>query len=150
MIASAFFRIRQSRPSRKQHRLTTFARPQSRMKWVQSLGHELGGQAKADALIKGQGVSLILKSIEVRFRRPVTFPDTLLIGYRPRDRVGDDPAVLNVTASAYSIAQQATVATSREALVWYDYDRLRKCVPNEDMQAVISGRMAMAMARGSS
>lgn len=42
-----------------------------------SLGRELGGQAKADAMIKGQGVSLILKSIEVRFRRPVTFPDTV-------------------------------------------------------------------------
>ncbi|KAG6868055.1 hypothetical protein C0993_007914 [Termitomyces sp. T159_Od127] len=105
-----------------------------RMKWVLSLGNELGGQAKAEAMIKGQGVSLILKSIE------------LLIGYRPKDpssdvNVDNDPSVLNVTASAYSISQQAIVATSNEALVWYDYDRLKKCVPNEEMQSVIFGRM---------
>ncbi|KAG6902346.1 hypothetical protein C0995_001143 [Termitomyces sp. Mi166 len=122
----------------------------SRMKWVLSIGNELGGQAKADAMIKGQGVSLILKSIEVRFRRPVTFPDTLLIGYRPKDpssdaNVDNDPAAFNVTASAYSVSQQAVVATSNEALVWYDYDRLKKCVPDEETLSVIFGRM-----RGSS
>ncbi|KAG5721317.1 hypothetical protein E4T56_gene10008 [Termitomyces sp. T112] len=118
----------------------------SRMKWVLSIGHELGGQTKAEAMIKGQGVSLILKSIEVRFRRPVTFPDTLLIGYRPKDPSSDsnidsDPAVLNVTASAYSVSQQTIVATSSEVLVWYNYDRLKKCVPSEETLSVVLNRM---------
>ncbi|KAG5337595.1 hypothetical protein C0989_009223 [Termitomyces sp. Mn162] len=136
-----------------------------RMKWVLSIGHELGGQTKAEAMIKGQGVSLILKSIEVRFRRPVTFPDTvrpcidvhhgsthsfdplqLLIGYRPKDPSSDsnidsDPAVLNVTASAYSVSQQTIVATSSEVLVWYNYDRLKKCVPSEETLSVVLNRM---------
>lgn len=44
-----------------------------------SLGHELGGPEKAEAMLKGQGVSLILKSIEVKFRRPVTYPDTVRV-----------------------------------------------------------------------
>lgn len=41
------------------------------------MGNELGGPEKARAMLKAQGVSLILKSIEVKFRRPVTYPDTV-------------------------------------------------------------------------
>lgn len=50
---------------------------QARIQWMASLGEELGGPAKAQAMIKGQGISLILKSIEVQFRRPVIYPDTV-------------------------------------------------------------------------
>ena len=42
-----------------------------------ALGEEIGGPSKAQAMIAGQGVSLILKSFEIKFRRPVTFPDTV-------------------------------------------------------------------------
>jgi acyl-CoA thioesterase FadM len=44
-----------------------------------ALGREIGGPDKANALIKAQGVSLILKSIAVKFRRPVTYPDTVCL-----------------------------------------------------------------------
>ena len=47
------------------------------MQWVIQLGNLLGGQERAEAMLAGQGVSLILKSINVNFRRPVTFPDTV-------------------------------------------------------------------------
>ncbi|KAF5379518.1 hypothetical protein D9615_006504 [Tricholomella constricta] len=116
----------------------------SRIKWMMSLGHELGGPSKAEAMIKGQGVSLILKSIDVRFRRPVTYPDTLLVGYRPKhpspSAETHDHATFNVTASAYSLSQRAIVATSNEALVWYDYDQLQKCDPGDKVRSVVWGR----------
>ncbi|KAK2467338.1 hypothetical protein APHAL10511_000573 [Amanita phalloides] len=102
----------------------------SRIQWMTSLGVELGGPQRAQDMIKAKGVSLILKSIAVQFRRPVTYPDTLLIGYRPiAPSVEDDPAALPVMAKAYSLAQQAFVANSNEVLVWYDYDKLKKCDP---------------------
>lgn len=41
------------------------------------MGDELGGPSRAKAMMNGQGISLILKSIELRFRRPVTYPDTV-------------------------------------------------------------------------
>jgi acyl-CoA thioesterase FadM len=41
------------------------------------LALELGGQAKVDDMLQAKGVSLILKSIEVQFKRPVTYPDTV-------------------------------------------------------------------------
>ena len=50
---------------------------QSRIKWMISMGDELGGPSRGKAMMNGQGISLILKSIELRFRRPVTYPDTV-------------------------------------------------------------------------
>ncbi|TFK39682.1 Thioesterase/thiol ester dehydrase-isomerase [Crucibulum laeve] len=116
-----------------------------RIKWMTSLGEELGGHARTIAMLKGQGVSLILKSIEVQYRRPVTYPDTLLIGYRPvpasLSTDVEDPATFYVAASAYSLAQKAFVAHAKEALVWYDYDKLKKCDPGEHAREVIAGRV---------
>ncbi|KAH9479271.1 hypothetical protein JR316_0007859 [Psilocybe cubensis] len=114
----------------------------ARIQWLMSLGKEIGGPEKAKAMINGQGISLILKSIEVKFRRPVTYPDSLLIGYRPLSlSSGEDPSTFHVTASAYSVAQGAYVAHSKEALVWYDYDILKKCDPGERAINVLRGRM---------
>lgn len=123
----------------------------SRIKWMASLAEEMGGAQKVEDMLKGRGVSLILKSIEVQFRRPVTYPDTLLIGYKPiipcpekKGRV--HRASLPVTAQAYSVAQQAFVAHSSEVLVWYDYDKLRKCDPGDRARDIINGRIQKYLA----
>ncbi|KAJ3511717.1 hypothetical protein NLJ89_g3935 [Agrocybe chaxingu] len=115
----------------------------ARIKWMLSLGEELGGPSRAAAMIKAQGVSLILKTIEVQFKRPVTFPDTLLIGYRPVPLASDhtDVATFHAAASAYSLSQKAFVAHTKEALVWYDYDTLKKCHPGERALEVLWGRV---------
>ena len=55
----------------------------ARIHWMQAFGHEIGGPEKADAMIKGQGVSLILKSISLNYKHPVVFPDTLLVAHKP-------------------------------------------------------------------
>jgi hypothetical protein len=44
---------------------------------MRHVGNLIGGPAKAEDFIRGKGVSLILKSIKVDFRRPVTYPDTV-------------------------------------------------------------------------
>jgi acyl-CoA thioesterase FadM len=44
---------------------------------MMSLGEEWGGRAQAENMIRGKGLSLILKTMEIQFRRPVTFPDTV-------------------------------------------------------------------------
>jgi hypothetical protein len=49
----------------------------ARIEWIMNLGRNLGGPEKAQAMIKGQGVSLILKSLSIKFKRPVTYPDTV-------------------------------------------------------------------------
>ncbi|KAG1844216.1 Thioesterase/thiol ester dehydrase-isomerase [Suillus subalutaceus] len=90
--------------------------------WLMALGKVLGGEER--------GVSVILKSANINFRRPVTFPDTLLIGHRPITSSSRTQFTLN--AVLYSYAQQAIVADSDSVLVWYDYDNLRKCDPGDN------------------
>ena len=71
--------------------------------------------------------------------------EKLLIGYRPKPPSAglthDDPATFHVAASAYSLGQRAFVAHSDEALVWYDYDKPKKCHPGEDVMAMIWKRV---------
>jgi acyl-CoA thioesterase FadM len=95
-----------------------------------AFGKVLGGEKRSKEMLAGQGVSIILKSTNVNFRRPVTFPDTLLIGQRPITSSSRTQFTLN--AVLYSYAQQAIVAESKSVLVWYDYDNLRKCDPGDD------------------
>lgn len=45
------------------------------------LALELGGVNLAQDMIGGRGVSLILKEISVRYRRPVTYPDTVSLDF---------------------------------------------------------------------
>lgn len=49
------------------------------MKWIIEVGNLWGGEERAQAMLAGQGISVILKSINVNFRRPVTYPDTVCL-----------------------------------------------------------------------
>ena len=49
------------------------------MQWVIRVGNLLGGEKRVQAMLAGHGVSFILKSINVNFRRPVTFPDSVRV-----------------------------------------------------------------------
>ncbi|KAG1908100.1 Thioesterase/thiol ester dehydrase-isomerase [Suillus fuscotomentosus] len=106
-----------------------------RMVWLMALGKVLGGEERVKAMLAGQGVSLILKSTNVNYRRPVTFPDTLLIGHKPI--ISSSRTHFTLNAALYSYAQQAIVADSDSVLVWYDYDNLRKCDPGDDTWRVM-------------
>jgi len=55
----------------------TWFYPKARIEWMTALGNEMGGPERAQAMLKGQGVSLILKSLSIKFKRPVTYPDTV-------------------------------------------------------------------------
>jgi hypothetical protein len=136
------------------------------MKWLTSVADELGGPDRVRAMLQGRGISFILKSISVNFKRPVVFPDTvrplqyknaiyvyyscstfsqLLIAHKPHLPPGSleskPKSHFNVAAVAYSYAQQAIVAESDSVVVWYDYDALRKCDPGEESRQVIWRRM---------
>jgi len=50
---------------------------QGRIKWLSSLAYELGGPDKVHSMLTAQGLSLILKSLHVKYIRPVTYPDTV-------------------------------------------------------------------------
>lgn len=61
----------------------------SRIRWISSIGEEVGGQAQADAFLRARGVSFILKSIEVNFRKPVQYPDTVSLAHLRPSGISD-------------------------------------------------------------
>jgi len=114
-----------------------------RIVWMYHLALELGGGNLARDMISGRGVSLILKEISVRYRRPVTYPDTLLIAHRPHD---SHPTHFASAGIIWSYAQKTVVATSDSTLVWYDYDRLKKCDPGEAKRSVLDQKIQTLIA----
>ncbi|KAG8713978.1 hypothetical protein FRC11_010310 [Ceratobasidium sp. 423] len=101
----------------------------SRMHMMYLIGLETDGTKGGKAMLEGHGVSIILKSIDVKFKRPVTYPDNLVIMQRPHNT---SPSRFTLSAIAYSLAQRAPVATSEAVCVWYDYDVWKKCDVNEN------------------
>lgn len=128
----------------------------SRIEWMVSLGHELGGASRADAMLAGKGVSLILKSISIDYKRPVVYPDTLLVAHKPHvgptrssstEHSGTSSRTpkthFHVMGAIYSYSQRRIVTESDSVLVWYDYDRLTKCDPGEEAQRILQRRMRL-------
>lgn len=76
-----------------------------RLKWLTSFAHALGGPTKARDMISARGVGLILKWIDVRYRRPVRFPDTVCLP--------PPPPMLPTATSFHVIASYSTQALSR-------------------------------------
>ena len=122
------------------------------MKWIESLGYELGGDSKALDMCQGRGVSLILKSHAVKYVRPVTFPDTILVAHKPYDDYLATPVPSSTStqrnpltqipmkAVIWSYGQRRIVTESDSVLVWYDYDTLTKCVPGQNMLGILNRR----------
>ena len=78
----------------------------------------------------------------------LTDSSQLLIGYHPNtppEDAGGDPTALSVMAKAYSLRQRAFVATSNEVLVWYDYDRLKKCDPGDRIRDIVRNRIRVSV-----
>jgi acyl-CoA thioester hydrolase len=87
----------------------------ARVAFLEAIGFADGGP--------GGGVGGILASTHCRFRRPLTYPDTVRVGTRVtevgEDRFGMDYVVV-------SSAQDAVVAEGGAVVVAYDYDIRRK------------------------
>ncbi|EJD07483.1 Thioesterase/thiol ester dehydrase-isomerase [Fomitiporia mediterranea MF3/22] len=109
-----------------------------RIHWMLSLGRDLGGEQKAREMITGKGISFILGEVSIKFRRPLLYPDTLIVAHKPHN---PHPTHFSCAGAIWSNSQRAIVATSDSKLVWYDYDRLKKCDPGAEAHAVLGKRI---------
>ncbi|PWN45572.1 hypothetical protein IE81DRAFT_319856 [Ceraceosorus guamensis] len=102
------------------------------MRYGEVLASRLTSQ-RAQDIVKGTGKGMILAKISVKYIRPVTYPDTLLIGTRPvLPLQGSDRFTLQ--ANIVSLKQQALVATADQLCVSYDYPALTKCDLPRDLK----------------
>lgn len=81
-----------------------------------------------------EGVGFILQSVQCRFRRPVTYPDTLAVTARLAD-VGEDRFTLR--HEIISRARGEVAALGEGTIVTYDYGRGCKVKLPEALRALL-------------
>ncbi|EMD39096.1 hypothetical protein CERSUDRAFT_112789 [Gelatoporia subvermispora B] len=116
----------------------------SRIQWMQALAREIGGPQREAAILRAKGVGLILKSISIDYKAPVTFPDTLLVAHKVH--TGTRPTLswshFHLSGAIYSYAHKRVVTTCDSILVWYDYDKLQKCDPGKKVREILDRRIS--------
>lgn len=80
-------------------------------------------QLQVPDFLSGRGVGPILHSINCRFRLPVTYPDTVIIGVRVTHLDVDRFIMEHILVSEH---HQKIAAQGEAVTVTYDYDRLCK------------------------
>lgn len=107
----------------------------ARMEWVTTVGGALSAELRED-IVRGRNTGIILATNFCRYRRPVTFPDTVLVGQAVElPLVRDDRFTLKTMV--YSVEQNAVVADGEHLCVMYDYEKLRKTsMPSEFREAL--------------
>jgi acyl-CoA thioester hydrolase len=88
------------------------------LKWCETARVVYLGKIGMWEMIKRDGVGPILASISCDYRRPVTFPDTVLVGARV-SRIGRSS--FRMEHAVVSEAQDALVAESHSTLVFIEY-----------------------------
>jgi acyl-CoA thioester hydrolase len=99
-------------------------------------------------LAEGRSVGPILASTACRFRRPVTWPDTVAVGARVTE-VGEDRFAMEYRLVSRKLGEVAAEGTG--VLVSFDYDAQRKVPLPEGVRAAIvelEGRNASVPAGG--
>ena len=87
------------------------------------------------AFEKETGIGPILAATQARFRRPLTYPDTIAIGARLLD-LGEDRLVLEHRIVSRQLGQVAT--EGQGTVVTYDYRNLRKVPVPEELRRRIA------------
>jgi acyl-CoA thioester hydrolase len=81
------------------------------------------------------GMGVILASTSCRFKTPVTYPDTILVGTRVCALATDRIMIENL---AVSREQGVVVAEGKAVIVSYDYEKKRKKPWSEEQRAAIT------------
>jgi acyl-CoA thioester hydrolase len=98
----------------------------ARIEYLRRVG--FGGERESD------GLGPILATATCRFRRPLTFPDTVTCGVRTTEMSGDR---FTLEYRLVSHGQMAVAAEGGGIVVGYDYRTLAKAAIPEDVRAAI-------------
>lgn len=87
---------------------------------------------KHKQIMKMSGNIVVLTSVLIRFKRPIVYPDTILIARKPVLPIEGD--TFTVKTIIYSLTQQAEVATGEDTLVSFDQSTMKKCPIDDDIR----------------
>ena len=114
------------------------------VRWLETARIAYFDRLKLLDRIRDEGVGPILARTELDYRRPVTYPDTVLV----------DVGITRVGGSSYtmsyrirSVAQDAEVAAGDTVIVHYDYRAARSVPLDPGLRAAIAALEAEAFPR---
>ena len=93
------------------------------LKWMEAARFSYFEKIDMQEQMKQTGIGNILKSIECRYRVPLTHPDTVSVGSR-LESLEEDQYVLN--QAVYSHQHKRVAAEAKAIMVMYDYRELQK------------------------
>ncbi|KAH8927694.1 Thioesterase/thiol ester dehydrase-isomerase [Atractiella rhizophila] len=97
------------------------------------LEHRLPKQ-QSDDLLNATGLGFILAEITLKYRRPVTYPDSLVCFHKPSDIQKDR---FKLQAILWSLQQRTVVTTSDCSIVGYDYRTLKKADFSPELATIL-------------
>ncbi|GHJ85966.1 hypothetical protein NliqN6_2368 [Naganishia liquefaciens] len=86
----------------------------------------------------GTGMGLVVKSVSIEYRRPVTFPDSLVIMSKLID-IDERKASFGLKQEAYSLNQNTVVARCTSVQVMYDFQNLQKGIMTDEVKRALHG-----------
>jgi len=95
----------------------------TRISWLENVCSTLDRQLYEDINL-GRNIGIILASNYVRYRRPVTDPDTVMIGHAPLPLERSDR--FTIRSVIYSTKEEAVAAQADQVVCMYDYNRNSK------------------------
>ena len=94
-----------------------------RCNWARNIGtyHDRANKKLWDEILTPRGVGLILKSISVNFKFPMTWPDRVSVYHKIHERPTEQTKSLVLDVLIMSEGKQRPAARCREDIVVYDY-----------------------------
>ncbi|WFD25505.1 hypothetical protein MNAN1_000465 [Malassezia nana] len=106
----------------------------ARMRWITRMARTLDPKLR-EGLLKGNGIGTIVASTLCRYRRPVTYPDTVLIAVGTLPLKHSNRCI--VRQKAFSVEQQTVVAEADFDVVGFDFEKQRKADFPAEMVAAL-------------
>ncbi|KDN37941.1 Thioesterase/thiol ester dehydrase-isomerase [Tilletiaria anomala UBC 951] len=110
-----------------------------RMDFAAKLAEKLS-QERAQDIIQGTGKSFILAGANIRYRRPVVYPDTIIIAQSILLPIAPSRDRFMLRGAAYSLKQKTIVCTCDQDCVSYDYNTLKKVPLEDDLYDLLQGK----------
>ncbi|CAO1615462.1 unnamed protein product [Parajaminaea phylloscopi] len=130
----------------------------ARMSFAEGVAKDLPEPLRSD-ILTGKGSSFILAGIDVKFRRPVTYPDTLVIASKILEPLEEGADRFTLHAAAYSlkaweayrqkveaagentsrpVREPGPVCTADQLCVSYDYKKLSKAPLSDALRKALA------------
>ncbi|ODN89696.1 hypothetical protein L198_06387 [Cryptococcus wingfieldii CBS 7118] len=107
----------------------------ARIRYGESWGPVLGEKAVYD-LLHAKGTGFILKDVSIKYRAPITYPDTVMISNRIHS-VNPERASYGHQHIIWSMKDGQVKALADSTVVMYDYDNLKKGVMSDQFRELL-------------